>query len=110
MSDPVRKPMTADDFIAWAMGRPEGEHYEFVERDILATASERVSHNRVKGWLYRRFAEAIEMHYLMAKPENRTVIHHRREPTGLIGTRIVRDSSIRLDPPGLEISRLWQIP
>ena len=45
------------------------------------------------------------MHYVMVKPENRTVIHHRREAGGLISTRIIRDGGpIRFDPTGIELA------
>ncbi len=44
------------------------------------------------------------MHYLIVKPENRTIIHHRRDTEGIISTRIIRDGPVRLDPPGIELS------
>jgi Uma2 family endonuclease len=44
------------------------------------------------------------VHYLIVKPENRTIIHHRRETEGMISTRIIRDGPVRLDPPGIELS------
>jgi Uma2 family endonuclease len=43
-------------------------------------------------------------HYLIVKTENRAVIHHERDVAGAITTRIVRDGSIRLDPPGIELT------
>ena len=50
-------------------------------------------------------------HYLIVKTENRSVIHHERDVihhhrdvAGAITTRIVRDGSIRLDPPGIELT------
>ena len=46
-------------------------------------------------------------HYLIVKTENRTVIHHMRDPSGVINTRIVGDGSLRLDPPGLELRNIF---
>jgi Uma2 family endonuclease len=40
--------MTADEFIAWAMARPEGERYELVGGEAVAMAPERAAHTRVK--------------------------------------------------------------
>jgi Uma2 family endonuclease len=33
--------MTADEFIAWAMEQPEGEHYELVAGEVVSMAPER---------------------------------------------------------------------
>jgi len=169
--------MTADEFIPWAMARPEGEHYELVGGEVVAMAPERSAHGLTKSWLDRRLGDAIDtaglpcdvyvadmsvridshtvyepdvmvrcgdrldpnatevtdpvivieilsrstqgrdrgaklddyfrlpsvVHYLIAKTENRTIIHHRREADGLISTRIIRDGAVRLDPPGIAI-------
>jgi len=178
MSDPAHKPMTADEFIAWAMTRPETEHYELVGGEVVGMAPERSGHGLTKSWIGRKLAEAIDaaglpcdvyvdnmsvridaqtvyepdvvlrcgkrldpnateltdpvvvveilsrstqgrdrgaklddyfrlpsvMHYLIAKVENRTIIHHRRAAAGMIDTRIVRDGPVHLDPPGIELS------
>ena len=40
-------------------------------------------------------------HYLIVKTTNRTVIHHRRDEGGELQTRILRDGTIELPPPGL---------
>lgn len=42
-------------------------------------------------------------HYLIVQTEARAAIHHRRDDSGAIGTRIVHDGALPLDPPGLEI-------
>ncbi|MDQ2801784.1 MAG: Uma2 family endonuclease [Pseudomonadota bacterium] len=52
--------MTADDFIAWAMDRPESEHYELAAGEVVAMAPERVAHVRTKGEIYRRLRDAID--------------------------------------------------
>ena len=177
MTEPARTQMTADEFLTWAMTRPEGEHYELVAGEVVAMAPERAAHGRVKGRIFRKLSEAIERtglpcevyvdgmsvevdantlyepyvlvrcgpplpddaiktpdpvilvevlspstrardagakledyfrleslrHYLIAKTENRTIIHHMRDDAGAITTRIVRDDAIMLDPPGIEL-------
>jgi len=60
MSDPVRKKMTADEFIAWAMTRPEGEHYELVGGEVVAMAPERSAHGLIKAHIVHRLSGAIE--------------------------------------------------
>jgi Uma2 family endonuclease len=42
-------------------------------------------------------------HYLVLAPEPRMVIHHKRGQGDLIETRILREGSLRLDPPGIEV-------
>jgi Uma2 family endonuclease len=44
--------MTADEFIAWAMQQPEGQHYELVAGEVVAMAPERAAHGRMKGRIY----------------------------------------------------------
>jgi Uma2 family endonuclease len=51
--------MTADEFIAWAMQQPEGEHYELVAGEVVAMAPERAVHGRMKGHIYESLAQAI---------------------------------------------------
>ncbi len=45
-------------------------------------------------------------HYLIVKTENRAIIHHDRNETGVITTRIIRDGAVVLDPPGIAIDDL----
>src|SRR4051812_1602001 len=56
MPAPLRKPMTSDEFILWAMARPEGERYELVRGEVVSMAPERSVHARVK----HRVASALE--------------------------------------------------
>jgi len=50
------------------------------------------------------FQVASIVHYLIVDPDDRLVIHHARGSEA-IATRIVRDgSSLKLDPPGLEMA------
>jgi Uma2 family endonuclease len=51
--------MTADEFIAWAMEQPEGEHYELVAGEVVSMAPERVAHGRAKGRIYECLVQAI---------------------------------------------------
>jgi len=43
------------------------------------------------------------LHYLIIDPDKRLVIHHGRGGGEAINTRIVRDQTLNLDPPGLQI-------
>lgn len=49
--------LTAEEFIAWAEGRPE--RYELVDGEIFAQASERLAHAKVKGAIYVALREAV---------------------------------------------------
>ncbi len=49
MSEPARPiHLTADEFIAWAMDRPDGERWELASGELVAMAPERVVHARTK--------------------------------------------------------------
>ena len=43
-------------------------------------------------------------HYLIVEPEKPRIIHHARATGDTILTRIVREGTIKLDPPGIEIA------
>ena len=60
MSDPARKRMTSDEFIAWAMEQPETCRYELFAGEVVAMAPERVAHALTKQHIWRRLTEAIE--------------------------------------------------
>jgi Uma2 family endonuclease len=60
MSDLAPKRMTVEEFIPWAMARPEGERYELVGGEIVAMAPERAAHARSKSRIWRLLTEAIE--------------------------------------------------
>lgn len=47
-------------------------------------------------------------HYLVVLTESRTIIHHSREADGPILARIVREGSIRLDPPGILLPGIFE--
>src|SRR5690348_5100494 len=48
--------MTADEFIEWAIGLPDGERYELVGGELVAMSPERATHTRTK----HRTAVALE--------------------------------------------------
>ncbi len=47
-------------------------------------------------------------HYLIVLTDSRTIIHHSRAMDGPILARIVRDESIRLDPPGIILTGVFK--
>lgn len=168
--------MKADEFIAWAMERPNRERYELVAGEVVAMSPERSVHSLTKARAWRALDDAIAAaglqctaypdgmavridettiyepdaqvrcgepvpddtvelhdpvivvevvspssrsrdgaklddyfrlpsvrHYLIAKTDNRTIIHHRKTGDGQIETTILRTGPLRLDPPGLEL-------
>lgn len=60
MSDPAHRQLTSDEFLVWAMQRPEGERYELVAGEVVAMAPERAAHGRVKGNIYRSLRNAVD--------------------------------------------------
>ena len=181
MTEPARARMASDEFIAWAMTRPQSERYELAAGEVVAMAPERPAHALAKFQAARRLAEAIEAaglpgtvypdgmaveindstvyepdalvrcgpalpddaikvhdpviivevlspstrardtgakledyfslaslrHYLTLKTENRSITHHARDDAGRIATHIIRGGTIRLDPPGITLARLF---
>src|SRR5262245_25232660 len=43
-------------------------------------------------------------HYLIVDPNQTLIVHHARGPSDKILTSVVRDGSVTLDPPGLELA------
>lgn len=68
--------------------------------EVLSPSSR---HKDTGGKLDDYFRLASVRHYLIVKTANRTVIHHRREEGSELQTRIVREGSIELRPPGLAV-------
>lgn len=60
MADALPKGMTVDEFIPWAMARPETEHYELIGGEVVALAPEQSEHALTKFRIARRLAEAVE--------------------------------------------------
>ena len=46
-------------------------------------------------------------HYLIVRTKTLTVIHHARDEAGTITTRIIRDGTVDLDPPGITVRGLF---
>lgn len=58
MAAPVKKPMTADEFLRWAEGA-ERRRSELFRGEIVAMAPERAEHGRAKAHIWRALADAI---------------------------------------------------
>ena len=52
--------MSADEFVAWSIDRPDGKRYELVDGEVFEMASERYGHARVKGNVFFRLRQAVE--------------------------------------------------
>jgi Uma2 family endonuclease len=59
MSDAAQGRHTADDFIAWAMARPQGERWELAHGEAVAMAPERAAHGRAKLRIAERLSVAV---------------------------------------------------
>jgi Uma2 family endonuclease len=59
MSIVARTRMTSDEFIAWAMRRPDGERWELVGGELVAMSPERSGHALVKARVWRALDDAI---------------------------------------------------
>jgi Uma2 family endonuclease len=59
MSEIAPGGQTADDFIAWAMARPEGERWELAHGEAVAMAPERAAHGRAKLRIAERLSAAV---------------------------------------------------
>ena len=69
--------------------------------EVLSTSTRHVDVGRkLAGY----FTLASVVHYLIVDPDQPLVIHHARGDSDTIATRIVRDGTISLDPPGLELT------
>lgn len=49
-------------------------------------------------------------HYVILRPGDRAIIHHARNTDGTILTRIIRDGTLRLEPPGITINDVFPPP
>lgn len=105
MAEPLPKRMTVEEFIPWAMARPEGEHYELVAGEVVGMAPERAGHALTKFRIARRLAEAIEAAGLPCTvyPDGMTVrvdADTLYEPDALVrcGDRLPEDTVDVTDP------------
>jgi Uma2 family endonuclease len=61
MTAPAHRRMTSDEFLAWAVRRPDSERYELVAGEVVAMAPERAAHGRIKGNMYRALRDGIDL-------------------------------------------------
>jgi len=59
MSEIAQRGLTADDFIAWGMARPEGERWELAHGEAVAMAPERAAHGRAKLRIAEHVSAAV---------------------------------------------------
>lgn len=59
MNIALRQPMTVDEYLAWADAQPERQRSELINGQVVAIASERVVHNRVKGRVYLALSQSM---------------------------------------------------
>jgi len=57
MTAPQKSPMTAEDYVAWAVDRPG--RYELVNGVVVAQAAERVAHAAMKGEIFAALRDAV---------------------------------------------------
>jgi len=105
MADPVPKRMTVEEFIPWAMARPETERYELVAGEVVAMAPERSLHALTKGRVFRRLAEAVEAAKLPCTvyPDGMAVRvddYTSYEPDAMVrcGDRLPHEAVVATDP------------
>ena len=109
MTVPARTRMTADEFLAWAMEQPEGEHYELVAGEIVAMAPERSVHALVKARIWRAFDDAIAAAGLRctAYPDGMAVevdAETIREPDALVRCGApLPDEAVRIVDPAIVV-------
>jgi len=68
--------------------------------EILSPSTERVDRRRKLADYFRLPSVA---HYVIVDPDEVLVIHHQRQGADVL-TRLLRDGTIRLDPPGIEVT------
>lgn len=94
--------MTADDFVAWAMTRPEGERYELVAGEIVAMSPERAGHNEGK------FAVAVALRDAVRRRKLPCWIYIDRMAVRIDGNTVYEPDVLvrcgdRLDPDAVEV-------
>ena len=70
---------------------------------VSPSSAKRDSGSKLEGY----FRIPSVRHYLIVTTRNLAVIHHQRDDAGGITTRIIREGSIGLDPPGIELTGLF---
>ena len=78
---------------------------EVVDRLIVLEVVFPSSHKRDSGVkLGHYFCIPSVRHYLIVNAKSKAVIHHCRDDAGGITTHIIRNGTIQLDPPGIELT------
>src|SRR5258708_3877092 len=68
--------------------------------EVLSPSSRRIDASlKLAGY----FRVPSILHYLIVDPDQPLIIHHARGNQDMILTHIVREATIKLDPPGLEL-------
>ncbi len=100
-----REPMTVDGFLRWQETRPETEHYELVNGEVVAMAPQTAAHAEVKARLWAALNRALTAASLpcRAYPDGMTVRIDENtayEPDALVhcGPRVRADSLEIPDP------------
>jgi Uma2 family endonuclease len=77
---------------------------------VVEVLSPSTARNDALGKLEGYFRLASIAHYLIIDPERPLVIHHARGEGETILTRIIREGSVTLDPPGLsfKLAEIYQ--
>jgi len=70
---------------------------------LVEVISRSTRHTDAGAKLIGYFSLASVGHYLIADPDVKAVIHHGRDHSGTIRTSILREGSLRLDPPGIDL-------
>jgi Uma2 family endonuclease len=71
---------------------------------VVEVLSPSFQHIDTTGKLAGYFSVPSVSHYLIVDPDRPLIVHHARSRTDSIVTRIVRDGTIMLDPPGLPLA------
>jgi Uma2 family endonuclease len=71
---------------------------------VVEVLSPSTQHVDLSAKLAGYFRLPSVVHYLIVDPDQPLIIHHARSNTDSILTRIVRDGTLALDPPGLELA------
>lgn len=69
--------------------------------EVLSPSTRRIDTSKKLAGYFR---VASVMHYLVVEPAQRLILHHTRSATDTVITHIIREGTIALDPPGLELT------
>jgi Uma2 family endonuclease len=69
--------------------------------EVLSPSTQRID---AAAKLAGYFSVASVQHYLIVDPDRRLLVHHARSQSESLATRIVREGTLQLDPPGIELA------